>query len=119
EDAGKSEGRSVMERIGVATSLRRANGLTSSLSFVTRELAETSQEETANERRAIYVCILRQGDRLGPDQLAQMCASSQEAASAYRQGNSGESLEQSEKFATATDLLVFRQSLGRETSHGQ
>ena len=39
-----------MERIGVATSLRRANGQTSSGSFVTRELAEPSQEEIANER---------------------------------------------------------------------
>ena len=48
-----------MERIGAATSSRRANGQTSSGSFVTRELAEPSQEETANERRAICVCILR------------------------------------------------------------
>jgi hypothetical protein len=108
-----------MERIGVATSLRRANGLTSGWSFVTRELVEPSQEEIANERRAIYVCILRQGERLGPNQLAKVRASSQEAASAYRQGNSGESLEQSENFATAADLFVFRQSLGRETSDGQ
>ena len=35
-----------MERIGVATSLRRANGQTSSGSFVTRERAEPSQDRT-------------------------------------------------------------------------
>ena len=38
-----------MERIGTATSSRRANGQTSNGSFVTRELAEPSQEEMANE----------------------------------------------------------------------
>ena len=41
-DRRGSQGRSVMERIGVATSLRRANGLTSGWSFVTRELVEPS-----------------------------------------------------------------------------
>ncbi len=38
---------------------RRANGQTSSGSFVTRKLAEPSQEEIANERGSIRVCILR------------------------------------------------------------
>jgi len=56
-----------MERIGIATSSRRANGQTSSGSFVTKELVEPSQEEIANERRAIGVCILRQNERLGTD----------------------------------------------------
>ena len=60
-----------MERIGVATLLRRASGLTSSRSFVTRKLAEPSQEEMANERGAIHVCILRQDERMGTDGLAQ------------------------------------------------
>ena len=36
EDAGKSQRRSITERIGVATLLHRANGQTSSGSFVTR-----------------------------------------------------------------------------------
>ena len=50
EEAGESKCRSVMERIGVAKSSHRANGLTSGWSFVTRELVEPSQEEIANER---------------------------------------------------------------------
>ena len=52
----------VMERIGAATSSRRANGQTSSGSFVTRQRAEPSREEIANERGFIHVCILRQDD---------------------------------------------------------
>ena len=43
----------------------------------------------------------------------------QKAASAYRQGDSGRPLGQGESLATAADLLVFRQSLGRETGDGQ
>ena len=108
-----------MERIGVATSPRRANGQTSSGSFVTRELAEPSQEEIANERRPICVCILRQGDTHGNRLTGLNVNASQEAASAYRQGNAGKPLGQGESLATAADLLVFRQSLGRETSDGQ
>ena len=41
-DTGERKGRSIMERIGVVTSLRRANGQTSSWSCVTRELAKPS-----------------------------------------------------------------------------
>jgi len=54
-----------MERIGVL--LRRESGLTSSGSFVTRKCVEPSQEEIANERRAIGVCILRQRHTVEPD----------------------------------------------------
>ena len=43
----------------------------------------------------------------------------QQAASAYRQGHTGGSLGQSESFATAANLLVFRQSLGRKAGDGQ
>ena len=42
EETGESKRRSVTERTGMATSSRRANGLTSSWSFVTRERAEPS-----------------------------------------------------------------------------
>jgi hypothetical protein len=64
EETGESQCRSVTEQIGMAASSRRANGLTSSWSFVTREQAEPSQEEIANER-INCVCILRQGERIG------------------------------------------------------
>ncbi len=59
KDAGKSECRSVMERIGVATSLRCESRQTSSWSWLTKELTESLQEEIANELGAIYVCSLR------------------------------------------------------------
>jgi len=62
----KSEGRSVMEWIGTATLFRRANGQTSSESFVTRKQAELVQEEMANERGASHVCVLRQGNTREP-----------------------------------------------------
>ena len=67
KEAGKSECRSVIGRIGAATSPLRASGLTSGGSFVTRELAEPSWEEIANERGAIHVCILRLATALGGD----------------------------------------------------
>src|SRR6266513_2333820 len=108
-----------MERIGVATLLHRANGQTSSGSFATRERAEPSQEEIANEHGPIHVCILRQNDRMGSDRLVSMCASGQKAASTHRQGNTGGSLGQSESFATTAHPLLRGQSLGRETSDGK
>ena len=43
----------------------------------------------------------------------------QEAASAYRKGNTGRPLGQGESLAMAADPLVLRQSLGRETSDGK
>jgi len=75
-----------MGRIGTATLSRRANGLTSSGSLMARKLAELAREERANERGASHVCILRQDDTNEPVRLVQECASSQRAASAYRQG---------------------------------
>src|SRR2546428_236085 len=57
-------------RTGVATSPRRASGLTSSGSFVTRQLVEPSQEEIANEHGFVHVCILRQRTTLGTVGLA-------------------------------------------------
>src|SRR6266542_2335241 len=54
-NAGASQCRSVMERIGVETSPRRESGQTSSRSCVTRAQAEPSQEEIANERGFIHV----------------------------------------------------------------
>src|SRR5947207_14872797 len=113
EEAGKSEGRSVIGRIETATLSRRASGLTSSRSFVTRQLAEPSQEEIANERGLIHVCILRQRHALGTVGLAQVSATRQEAASTHRQGNTGRPLGQGESLAMAADPFVFRQSLGR------
>jgi hypothetical protein len=91
EDAGKSEDRPVTGRIGVATSLHRANGQTSSGSFVTRKLAEPVQEEIANERGVSHVRTLRQDDTGEPDWLVQVCVSGQRAASVYRQGHAGNS----------------------------
>ena len=65
EETGESEGCSVIERI--EASPHCASRLTSGWSFVTREPVEPLQEEIANERGSNRVCILRQGDRLGPD----------------------------------------------------
>jgi len=59
--------------VGVATSLRRANGQTSSRSFVTRKRAEPAQEEIANERGTSHVCIPRQDDTCKPARLVQGC----------------------------------------------
>ena len=59
EEIGKSERRSVTGRIGTAISSHRANGQTSNGSFVTRELAEPSQEEMANEHGLVHVCIFQ------------------------------------------------------------
>jgi len=64
KEAGESECRSVMERIGIATSSRCESRQTSSWSWLTRELTESSREEIANERGAIYVCSLRPGDAM-------------------------------------------------------
>src|ERR1035438_3483676 len=69
KDAGESECRSVTERIGVATSLRCESRQTSSRSWLTKELTESSKEEIANERGAIYVCSLRPGGSMGTDRL--------------------------------------------------
>ena len=88
-------------------------------SIVTRELVEPSTRGKANERGFIHVCVLRQGGALGSGGLAQVSTPSQEAASAYRKGNTGKPLGQGENLATAADLLVFRQSLGRETGDGK
>jgi hypothetical protein len=108
-----------MERIGVATSLRRASGLTSSGSFVTRKLAEPSQEEIANERRAIRVCILRQAEaweQIDWTQCERQVRRLQaRIVKATREGRWGKV----KALATAADPLVFRQSLGRETSDGK
>src|ERR1700761_8894659 len=100
-----------MEWIGVATSLRCESRQTSSWSWLTKELTESSQEEIANERGAIYVCSLRPGGSMGTE--------GQETASAYRQGSTGRPPRQGESIAMAADPLVLWPSVGCKASDAQ
>jgi hypothetical protein len=67
EEAGKSKGRPVIGRTGIVILSRRASGPTSSGSLLTKQQTEPSQEEIANERGFIHVCILRPNAALEPD----------------------------------------------------
>jgi hypothetical protein len=95
-----------MGRIGVATSLRRESGPTSSALFVTNQQAEPPYEETANERGAIRVCILGRDDLMASDQVVRPRAPGQEAASTHRKGDTGEALGPGEILAMAPHPLV-------------
>ncbi len=109
-----------MERIGVVTLLRRESGQTSSGSFVTRELAEPSQEEIANERGVIHVCILRpkrtHWEQIDWSQCERQVRRLQaRIVKATREGRWG-------KVKALQWLLTHSfsgQSLGRETSDGK
>ena len=75
-----------MGRIGVATSLRRASGLTSSRVVRCEKAGGTSQRGKANEHGLVHVCVLGRDETRRPDQLARTGASRAEAASLYRKG---------------------------------
>jgi hypothetical protein len=108
-----------MERIGVETLLHCESRQTSSRSWLTKELTESSREEIANERGAIYVCSLRPCSAMGADRLVSMRAEGQETVGAYRQGNTGRPSWQGESLAMAADPLVLRSSVGCEASDTQ
>ena len=71
-NAGESQGRPVTGRTGVATSLRRASGPTSSMVVRYEKTCRTFKRGKANERGFIHVCVLWQ--------------TSPKAASQYRKG---------------------------------
>src|SRR5260370_8064778 len=60
------------ERTRTATHGGCESRQSSSWSWLTRELTESSREEIANERGAIYVCSLRPGSPMGTDRLVSM-----------------------------------------------
>ena len=86
-------------------------------SYVTKELVEPYSQKggQANERK-YSVCDLRLGNEWARNPLGQMSQPSQKAASAYREGHAGGSLEQGESLAMAAHPFVERQSNSRKAS---
>ena len=86
-NAGESQSRPVIGRIGVALSLRRASEQTSSMVGRYEKTCGTSAGGKANERGFFHVCVLGQSGPCGPVHLAPTCSQRQEAASQYRKGD--------------------------------
>ena len=114
EEGGKSEGRPVMERIGVESTgniTPRESGQTSIWSLITREFEKPTKEAkqmTADNNVLVQPPTMTVDWHAIDWQKANRERAS--AASAYREGNTGRQMGQGESLATPADPLVQRQS---------